>query len=193
MDRRQKKTRTAIFNAFIKLLEQKDFYQITVQDIIDEADIGRATFYSHFETKDYLLKGLCEELFEHIMDSAIGNHNHSHLYSHCEVSNSVYLHLLRHIQNNDDNLLTLLSCQNNELFLSYFKNELKKMIHLQFEKKQAINKTNLPEDFLANHISSTFVETLTWWIHHKFQQTPKEIIRYFYMLLDGVVEFLDIK
>ena len=67
------------------------------------------------------------------------------------------------------------------------------MIHLQFEKKQAINKTNLPEDFLANHISSTFVETLTWWIHHKFQQTPKEIIRYFYMLLDGVVEFLDIK
>ena len=69
----------------------------------------------------------------------------------------------------------------------------KSLIHLQFKNKQAVNKTNLQEDFPANHISSIFIETLTWWIHHKFQQTPEEIIRYFYTLLDGVVEFLYIK
>ena len=191
MDRRQKKTKTAIYNAFIKLLEQKDFYQITVQEIIDEADIVRATFYAHFETKDYLLKGLCEELFDHVIDSAIGNHNHSHLYSDCNAKSSVFLHLLRHIQNNDDHLLTLLSCQNNELFLQYFKNELKKMIHVQFQNKQALNKTNLPEDFLTNHISSTFIETITWWIDHKLENSPEEIVEYFFTILYGVVKFID--
>ncbi len=54
MDRRRRKSREAIFAAFSELLSKKNFSQITVGEIIEQADIGRATFYSHFETKDYL-------------------------------------------------------------------------------------------------------------------------------------------
>ena len=66
MDRRQKKTRTAIFEAFIQLLSEGDYAQITVGQIIDRADVGRATFYAHFETKDFLLRELCRENSPHI-------------------------------------------------------------------------------------------------------------------------------
>ena len=68
MDRRQRKTRESIFGAFVELMSEKDFAHITVGEVIDRANVGRATFYAHFETKDFLLKELCRELFDHIFD-----------------------------------------------------------------------------------------------------------------------------
>ncbi|MCQ2501769.1 MAG: TetR/AcrR family transcriptional regulator, partial [Lachnospiraceae bacterium] len=72
MDRRQKKTRMAVYEAFTSLLETKSYGNITVQEIIDRADIGRSTFYSHFETKDELLKSLCTDIFEHVFAEDLG-------------------------------------------------------------------------------------------------------------------------
>lgn len=145
MDRRQKKTREAIFKAFTALLAEKNYNQIAVQEIIDAADIGRTTFYSHFETKDYLLKDLCEELFGHIIDTAMGlPHGHYH-YSCGSETDSVFLHLLRHLQENDRNILELLSSQNNEIFLPYFKSNLKKLIMTQYADKGVLKNSRLPD------------------------------------------------
>lgn len=116
MDRRQRKTREAIFHAFTTLLSEKNYSQISVQEIIDAADIGRTTFYAHFETKDFLLKELCEELFNHIIDTAMGlPHGHYH-YSCGSAADSVFLHLLRHLQENDHNILGLLSSEKMKFF-----------------------------------------------------------------------------
>ncbi len=188
MDRRQKKTRDAIFTAFTALLSQKNYNQISVQDIIDTADIGRTTFYAHFETKDYLLKDLCEELFGHIIDTAMGlPHGHYH-YSCGSKTDSVFLHLLRHLQENDRNILELLSSQNNEIFLRYFKSNLKKLIVIQYAEKGLLKNSTLPEDYLVNHISSSFVETVDWWVSRNMKETPEEITDYFLAVIEPVLK-----
>ena len=47
---------------FSKRINQKNFETITVQEIIDLADVGRSTFYSHYESKELLLDELCRYL-----------------------------------------------------------------------------------------------------------------------------------
>ena len=117
MDRRQRKTREAIFCAFTELLTHKDFDKITVGEIIEKADVGRATFYAHFETKDFLLKAFCEELFCHLLDMQNGERrDHRHIFD-CDGADSAFLHLFQHLKRNDNNILLLLSSRNNELFL----------------------------------------------------------------------------
>lgn len=186
MDRRQKKTRDAIFQAFTALLAKKHYNQISVQEIIDHADIGRTTFYAHFETKDYLLKELCEGLFGHIIDTAMGlPHGHYH-YSCGSAKDSVFLHLLRHLQENDSNILELLSSKNNEIFLRYFKGNLKKLIVTQYAYGLPAHST-LPEDYLVNHISSSFVETVDWWLSHNMKETPEVITEYFLSVIEPLL------
>jgi len=181
MDRRQRKTREAIFAAFTDLLSKKEFGQITVGEIIDKADVGRATFYAHFETKDYLLKELCEELFCHIFDVANNeNKDHKHIFD-CDANDSVFLHLFRHFQKNDNNILQLLSSQNNDLFLRYFKLNLIKLVESQLYLFEDRKNEKLPDSFWINHIASTFVETIKWWIDNGLKESPETITEYFYM------------
>ncbi len=187
MDRRQKKTREAIFGAFTRLIEKRPYHQITVQDIIHEADVGRATFYAHFETKEYLLKDLCDELFGHIVNTALGlPHPHDH-YSCCAKEDSVFLHLLRHLQENDRNILALLSSQNNEIFLTYFKSDLRKLIYTQFAETGSLKNGELPADYLVNHISSSFVETVSWWLGRGMKESPEILAEYFETVMQTVI------
>jgi len=181
MDRRQRKTREAIFKAFIELLSEKEFGQITVGEIISRADVGRATFYAHFETRDFLLKALCEELFCHIFDAMNKeNPEHRHLFD-CEAPDSVFLHLFQHVRNNDNNLLKLLSGRNNELFLRYFRSNLQRLVISQLPLFAARKHERLPDEFWTDHVAATFVETLRWWIDHGLKESPETITEYFFL------------
>ena len=179
MDRRQRKTRQAIFSAFAELLSLKKYSVITVGDIIKKADVGRSTFYSHFDTKDYLLKEYCRELFCHLFDTLTDNvSGHKHIFD-WKNEGSVFGHLLHHLDRNDNNICKLLTCNNNELFLDYFKNELKKLLKTQKDVLELAKQKDIPEEFWINHVSCCFVETVKWWFAKKKETEPEKIITYF--------------
>ncbi|MBE6794099.1 MAG: TetR/AcrR family transcriptional regulator [Ruminococcaceae bacterium] len=182
MDRRQRKSREAIFRAFEELLKKRDFAHITVGEIIEKADVGRATFYAHFETKEFLLKELCEELFCHIFDAEGEDHHHKHIFE-CDEHGSAFFHLFSHIKKNDNNLLSLLSSSNNEIFLGYFKENLLHLSKSQLDLLKGREVEKLPEDFKVNHIASVFVEVLKWWINTGLKESEETITEYFYMAL----------
>src|ERR671914_558684 len=65
-DARVRRTRDALGDALVALMQEKPFETITVQDVLDRAHVGRSTFYSHFSDKDDLLMSDADEFYERV-------------------------------------------------------------------------------------------------------------------------------
>lgn len=61
-DRRIERTEETLRQALVSLIRERGFEHLTVQDIIDRANVGRATFYAHFDNKDALLASGFDQL-----------------------------------------------------------------------------------------------------------------------------------
>ncbi len=174
MDRRQKKTRYAIYSAFTELLKKKAYSKITVQEIIDLADIGRTTFYAHFETKDDLLRNLCSDIFDHVFSEDLGSEK-THDFSKHHDTRAMITHILYHLQEHMDYLPGILSGESDEIFMGFFKEYLKKL----FSQSGYSEKCSAPREYILNHMVCDFAETIRWWTRNR-QYSPEEISSYFW-------------
>jgi AcrR family transcriptional regulator len=66
VDRRVKRTRDKLGDALVALIQERKFEDITVQDVLDRACVGRSTFYVHYRDKEDLFLSDVEEFLEMI-------------------------------------------------------------------------------------------------------------------------------
>lgn len=178
MDRRQQKTREAIFMAFSRLLEKKRYSHITVQDIIDEANIGRSTFYAHFETKDDLLNAICRQIFGHIFSDVLNAEEYHDFSNGNRTLSDKLTHLLCHLKEQKQDIISVLSGESGDLFLRYFKTYLEQL----FTEYEAASFTAIPRDFVMNHYVSSFAEAVKWWANEGMKTSPEKIVEYYMFL-----------
>jgi AcrR family transcriptional regulator len=80
-DRRIQRTRQLLSNALLTLIEDRGYESLTVNDITEQANVGRATFYLHYQDKEQLLVESLEEMFSQLgalinpMSEASGEQN----------------------------------------------------------------------------------------------------------------------
>jgi AcrR family transcriptional regulator len=67
-DRRVLRSRQMLVDALAKLLRRKDFDDISIQEIANEADLTRATFYLHFADKAALLQAMAAARFGEMLN-----------------------------------------------------------------------------------------------------------------------------
>lgn len=180
MDRRQQKSQNAIIEAFCDLLKEKNYHKITVQEIIDRADVGRSTFYSHFETKDVLLIKICEDLFEHIFTTTA--HNHMEQADQAQTKTAVIDHILYHIKYDNKDIVGILISQGNGIFLTAFKTQFYQIIDAYFLENKNIYPEEIPLDIRKNHIYCSFLGIVQMWIQSGYE-LPIETMRAYYMAL----------
>jgi AcrR family transcriptional regulator len=77
-DRRVRRTRSLLRAALIELILERGYDRVTVQDILDRADVGRSTFYSHYQSKDELLLSGLRELEETLRERMASPESRQH-------------------------------------------------------------------------------------------------------------------
>ena len=147
MDRRQQKTRAAIVQAFTLLVQKKPFERITVQEIIDQANVGRSTFYAHFETKDELLRSMCTDIFHHVFHHALPQEQEAGCDTGLQNLQVKLGNVLYHLGEHKSVLKGILSSQSSPLFLGY----LREYLHQLFQGYADEFDPRIPRDFLLHH------------------------------------------
>jgi AcrR family transcriptional regulator len=176
MDRRSEKTKEAIEQSFYQLLSEKKYREITIQDILDRANVGRSTFYSHFHTKDELVTTICLKLFER-----------AHANGTLESSTAI-AGLLHHIRENRKIIRGIFFSSSGELFENVFKKYFNTKIESAFLSSYTEKETGIPKDFLLNHISGSFIELVKWWDKNNMKQTPEELTKYFLSVISPITD-----
>lgn len=187
MDRRMQKTRAGIFDAFNRLLSRKSYSKITIQEIIDEANIGRSTFYAHFETKDDLLKATCQNLFDHIFsDDLQAEETHDFSLSKGQ-SNSLLTHILYHLKDDEKNLGGVFASENSDLFWNYIKQQFARFTKNYILNFKTEKSSHIPDELLNSHIAGSFIELVKWWMENSMKESPEELEKYFEMLVYPII------
>jgi AcrR family transcriptional regulator len=183
LDRRVQKTRQIIYEAFFELMKEKQYDKITVQEIIDRANVGRSTFYSHFVSKDELLENSIENLMS-MLDlhlSYINNNGKRRLIAVEEF--------FKHIKENNRLMRSLIKGKSADLFVDKVQTHLNKNIETQLSQQFTDAKDpTIPLPILINFISSTLISLLKWWLENKMKYTPEQMEQYFHKLVTPSIE-----
>lgn len=95
-DRRVRRTRRALHEALIALVLERGYERLTVQDVLDRADVGRSTFYAHYRDKEALLTATFDDMRAQLraeLDAgAVGDPSRPAelLFHHAEQNQRVY-------------------------------------------------------------------------------------------------------
>ncbi len=158
MDLRKEKTIKRIKDGFKELIQRMDYSSITIQDILDISYIGRTTFYMHYKSKDEVLKSIVDDIFIHVLNPKI---EQTHSFGD-ESFLAIINHTLLHFKEDKDLLKAILKGESNDIFLKRLRLHLDSLIS---ERMMPYYKAeNIREDIVLNHLSSSLLEIIIWWI-----------------------------
>jgi AcrR family transcriptional regulator len=177
-DPRARQTRQRLGHALIALIVEKSFEEITIQEVLERADVGRSTFYLHFRDKDDLL--ICQlETFLDIVSTSLTRSNEdsqrvlpvAELFSHIGGQNKVYRALSAAGRLPDFF----------ELAQGYFARGIEARLR---------DSSRVPRRELAARsyaLAASVLALLRWWIDHGEKEPPQAMDELFHrMVWDGI-------
>lgn len=158
-DRRIRRTKNLLKQALIELILEKEYEDISVQSIIDRADVGRTSFYAHFRNKeDLLLQNLddLEDIFKPQGDK-----------EHDQNINDFSLMILRHIEENWKLARLLLGNPKIQVVQNHMQAILLKIYKSHLRIGVDNKKTSIEIEGAAVVFSAALLSLILWWLSMK--------------------------
>lgn len=172
VDLRIIKTRTNIKNTFIELLFEKEFNEITIQNILDKALINRSTFYNHYSDKYELAEQLVDEILKNatlFINERFSDKKENDLFS---TIYKAYVHLY----DQKKTILALWKIRTNTLHLYEDIENLLKKNFMQYLILHNNCKDSSLLDYYSTLYSSLVLTTLKWFLTSGKESDIKKIL-----------------
>ncbi len=183
IDRRIQRTRQLLQDALVALILEKGYETITVQDVIDRANVGRSTFYAHFQDKEDLFLSGFENLRSLFEEHLLGQ-------SPAETSPwALSLVMFQHAHEYQRIYKALVGERSGHIMLAHIQKYLTALIgkHLKSQLPPR-KKEQIPLEILTLYIVSSLTTLLTWWLDHDMPYPAEQINDVFRQLTQPSIE-----
>ena len=180
-DRRILRTRNLLGDALVALLQKRKFDEITVQDVLDRAGVGRSTFYVHYRDKNDLFLSDVEDFFE-LCSSLLKKHNAPperllpvhEIFAHIREMREFYLAVVR------SGMMTDVQALGRGVFARSIEERLR---------AAGVKLEPLQRSAKAYALAGSFFSLLDWWLDKGMKIDPEEMDRLFHrMAWKGLAE-----
>lgn len=173
-DRRVARTRDLLEQALLSLIKEKPFDSISVQDIIDRANVGRATFYLHYENKEDLLgsgfAGLQSDLREY--QKAVRQHGGDFDERFFAFSH----YLLEHAQKHREVIPAMVGKRGGAAIQHVLRKLLRDLMREEVRAMSAERgSAALPAEATVEFLASGLFGLLVWWLNGRMRLSVDEM------------------
>ncbi len=179
LDRRVLRTRQLLRDSLMDLMLEKGYDAITIQDITDRANLGRATFYLHYKDKEELLVKSLEAVFEDLI-SQMPPPGQWPLSDTGPIAVA-----FNHTAENADLYRIILSRQGGTTIPRRIRNYIAGYAEQFIAERVAEMETTplVPVDVLAHYIAGSLLALVTWWLENDMPYRPEQMVQMYYQLV----------
>ncbi len=177
MDRRARRTRQSLNDALVRLILEKRYDSITVQDVIDRAGVARSTFYAHYRDKDDLFlqgwRAMLEMFAQHIAWDDAGRRPFVPL-----------LGLLLHVRDSHNFYRALVRSRKTAVLFRtghvYLREGVERSLASWLASKP---RPSLPVPVIADFMAAETMSLLRWWLDHEMPCAPERVAEMYHRLV----------
>lgn len=159
VDRRVQRTRDLLKRALLHLIDEKGYDAITIQDITERANLGRTTFYLHYQSKDDLLLDHHAELLD-IMD--IERWSREELLSETEASGLI--RFLERVASNKGIYTAIITAKDADLIQRGMQAQMVENLSESLSLALPNQESRLPLAILCNYVVGAQLALIKWWM-----------------------------
>jgi AcrR family transcriptional regulator len=179
-DRRVQRTRDLLQKALIELIAERGYDALTIQDIVNRANVGRTTFYLHYNSKDELFLSCHEAIVSEFHVGLLHPLTRQELLSSeipPEIS-SAY----RHLEEGRALLYPVFHGKDSQLILRQIRDRSAREIEANLRTIFEENESKIPLDLLANYLAGAQIALMQWWLEKRRPHTPGDLTRTLFYL-----------
>lgn len=185
VDRRIQRTRALLHDAFFQLVTEYGYESITIQNITERANLGRTTFYLHYQDKEELLKSSVKTLMDELERGVEPTTDEVCSYEVRCIR--IFTHIVQHQKVYHALLKESGSVDIGTLMRHYFV----KLLNRYLLEQPSHNEAQLSRELLAAHAAGALFGLISWWLEHDVSPDAETMgTAYYHLMAKGAETML---